>query len=131
MMHALLARPAVEADLTLRRFHAALHAGHVAAGAEALAVAGEHQGADGLVSRHALQRVDEFRAHVVAHGVALVGAVKGEQRDAGFNLQFNQGIVVHGPVRFRVSVFFQWRVQSAVMLASLMTWLQRWLSALT
>jgi hypothetical protein len=42
--------PAVEADLAGRCVHALFHAADVAAGAEALAGTGQHQGLDGLVA---------------------------------------------------------------------------------
>ena len=56
--------------------HPALHARDVAAGAEALAGAGQHQRLDGLVGGDLFERVDELAAHVVAHRVALVRAVE-------------------------------------------------------
>jgi hypothetical protein len=126
VVHALLAVPAVEADFAGRRIHAALHAGDVAAGAEALAGAGEHQCLDGLVGGDALQRIDELGAHVVAHRVALVRAVQGDRGDRGFDLQVDQG-EVHGSLlgcRGR-------RGQSGLMLFSLTIFLQRASSALT
>ncbi|MDT4865755.1 hypothetical protein FQZ97_1005780 [compost metagenome] len=98
MVHALLAVPAVETHLTGRRVHALLHARDIAPCAETLAGASEHQGTDRLVGGHRFERVDEFRAHVVAHGVALVGAVQRERGDAVVRLQFNQ-VVVHGVAR--------------------------------
>ena len=91
-MHALLAVPAVEADLAGRRLHAPLHARDVAAGAEALAGPGEHERSDGLVGGDAFQRMDELAAHVVAHRVALVGAVEGDGGDGGFDAQVDEGV---------------------------------------
>src|SRR5262249_23167752 len=111
VVHPLLAVPAVEGHLARRRGQAALPAGGVGAGAEALAGAREHHGADGLVGRNALQGVDELGAHVVAHGVALVRTIEGQGGDAALDLQVDEG-TVHG-------------IQSILRLFSLTTLLQR------
>lgn len=90
MVHTLLAAPPVESHLACRRLHPPLHAGDIPAGAEALAASGEHQGTDCLVVRHMLQRRDELRAHVVAHGVAFVGTVQPQRGDAVCDLELDQ-----------------------------------------
>jgi hypothetical protein len=120
----LLTVPAIEADFARRGVHALLHAADVAARAKALARACQHQGADGFVGRHRLQCGYELCAHVVAHGVALVGAVECERGDGVVDGHFNQ-LVVHG--HFVVAVV----VQSALMLFSFTIFLQRASSAFT
>jgi hypothetical protein len=79
------------ADFAGRCVHAPLHAGHVAAGAEALAVAGEDERADLRVAGNLFERGDEIAAHRIADGIALLGAVEREDGDAGLDLQLDLG----------------------------------------
>src|SRR6185369_8827616 len=90
VMHALLAVPAIEGDLPSRGAHSSLHAGDVATGAEPLAGAGQYQRLDGLVRGDLFERDDELATHVVAHRVALVGAVEGDRGDRGIDLEVDQ-----------------------------------------
>ena len=93
VMDALLAMPAIETHFACRRIHPLLHAADVATSAEALASPGEHKRFNALVRCHARQRIDELRAHVVAHGIAFVGAVESEGCHSVGDLQLNQDVV--------------------------------------
>jgi hypothetical protein len=90
VVNALLAMPAIESHFACGCLHASLHAGNVATGAETFAIACENQSAYGFVSTDMFQRVNEFSAHRVAHGVAFVRPVQGNRGDAGGRGQLNQ-----------------------------------------
>jgi hypothetical protein len=96
-VHALLALPSIEGDLARLGIKAVFHSGDIAACAEPFSASTEHQCPDGLVSSDAFKRGYQFCSHVVAYGIALVGAIEYQGGDAGSNAQFDQacGHIMH------------------------------------
>ena len=66
------------------------------AGAEALALAGDHADAEPLVAVELVERGGHRLCHRQVDGVARVGAVQGDQEDAVPSLG-EQWLIVHGP----------------------------------
>src|SRR5207253_8861717 len=87
-----LPAPACGGDLAGRRLEALLHGFDVAPGAKRGAFAGEDQGTDAVVSRHAIEDIREGDPGSVVHGVAYLWPVQGSEGDAVLDAQLDRGI---------------------------------------
>jgi len=94
-VHALLALPAIEADLGRIGLHARLHAGDIAARAEALARAGDDERTNAAIATQLLQQLDQFGAHGVAHRIAFFWPVQGQDGNAVFLIEVDESVLAH------------------------------------